>query len=383
MQLDENLYVNCFVKLLQNLYILGTDQGLFSCHDKNLTRISGISQVYQISVVQTVNKVLMIADAERILICCDLNRLRDLAECASCSRPRLDFEVVHVNNLRGFHLLEVADFARHKKACAATSKQLAIFDYCEETSKFVPVRVLDTAEPTSCVLFAKYTVLVGANKFYEVDLRNFAAEEFLDASDVRLAQAIKCYKIGSFPLAILRVNDDPIEYLVCFNEFAFFVDEYGRNSRETDVKWTHLPRAFYFSNPYLYVVQFSAVEVLKITRDTCNLTKNSLESLLGVDSFRVEFDSPRFLGGYRRGIFVETRKEIKHFDAHALDNGDLSVSSRSSGTNDGNNADSESERFSFTSSVVNCLDGSASDVDGCFTDGSDDKYKRVKFQTDL
>lgn len=73
--------------------------------------------------------------------------------------------------------------------------------------------------------------------------------DFLDASDKSLCHLIAvAKKANSFPLAILDVTVHggrcSPEYLVCFHEVGVFVDQYGRRSREEDIKWGHVPFAF-------------------------------------------------------------------------------------------------------------------------------------------
>lgn len=58
-----------------------------------------------------------------------------------------------------------------------------------ENSEFIVAKSLDTAEPTGCALFTENSLIVGADKFFEIDLVTFQAEEFLDVSDSKLKSA--------------------------------------------------------------------------------------------------------------------------------------------------------------------------------------------------
>lgn len=363
--LPYDVNVNCVVDITENIKIIGAEKGLYAYYDKNFVHIEGLTAVHHISVMPHTNTVLMIVNDKNSLISCDLNHLINVSQCAQCTKPRLKYTDVNVNNLNGFHILQVSKFPTHQKVCIATSKQLIILTYDMETSDLVPQRILDTAEPTSCALFTEYTLIVGANKFFEIDLQTFQADEFLDLSDAKLKQAVKCYKMGSFPLAILRISKNPKEYLLCFNEFSVFVDEYGRSSRNTEIKSVHLPLAFHFSKPYLYVVQFAAIEIVKITEDTCN-ESNSDSNL---DSVRLEVDKFRYVGCNKRGIYIVQAGEIKFVDAKKFADIDLSSTVSESTEND-------SDRFSFTSSIVQSLDGNLSDAD---SGELDTRQRRVKF----
>lgn len=172
--------------------------------------------------------------------------------------------------------------------------------------------------------------------------------------------------MGSFPLAILQISKDPKEYLLCFNEFAIFVDEYGRSTRQTEIKSNHLPLAFHYQNPYLYIVQFAAIEIIKITPETCNDRTKELENT------RLEIDKFRYVGHNKAGIYIACSRYVKFVNAKKIVDMDLSSEVSESIQN-------ESDRFSFSSSMVQSLDGQLSDGDSI-----DDKLRRVRFsQTDL
>ncbi|CAG9767567.1 unnamed protein product [Ceutorhynchus assimilis] len=366
MKLPEGLSVNCLVELTNNIRVLGTDQGLYSYYENNLLRIEGVSKVEQIIQFSPANAVLMIAGPKSSLISCDVNHLINLSQCASCTKPTLKYKDITVNNLNGFHILQVS---KQKKLGIATVKQVIILDYFYETNEFIPIRILDTAKPTSCLLFTENSLIVGADKFFEIDLKSFQGEEFLDASDINLKQVLKCYKIGSFPLNILEVSNKPKEYLLSFNEFSIFVDEYGRSSRQKEIKNEHLPLSMHLLKNYLYIIQFGAIEILKITQDTCN---NSTE----LDKYRMELNQFKYLGANSRGIFIKQNGEVKFLNVRNLPDFDA-VSLVSESTEQEN--ESNHSQFSFTSSMVQSLDGNLSD-----SGSEQDLRRKVKFdQTDF
>lgn len=53
------------------------------------------------------NAVLMIAGAKSSLIVCDINHVLNLAQCGACVKPTLKYKEISVNNLNGFHILQV------------------------------------------------------------------------------------------------------------------------------------------------------------------------------------------------------------------------------------------------------------------------------------
>lgn len=330
-KLPENWHnINCLIDLNEHTYLIGTENGLYSNHDDKLVHIESPQEIHQISIMKSINSVLMIADEKRFLLRCDLNHLINLSKYAPCSKPVLNFEKVNLKNLSGFHMLEVAKHGG--KMCVATPKQLIIAEYELENKEFVPLRILDTAEPTGCALFTRNdTLIVGADKFFEIDLQTFVAEEFLDSREID-----NLYKLKSFPIGIVPVGK---EYLCCFNEFAVFVDGTGV-CLQREIKWNQLPIVVHYSSPYLYVMQYQGLEIMKLNENDADVIK-------------IVLPQPRFIGSNDKGVFILTKMssavgEIRFFDAKKLD-ADPSNDSTTTGTD-------SSDRFSFTSSVVQCLD---------------------------
>lgn len=376
LKITEDLTINCVFDLTDNIKLLGTENGLYSYYNGTLLYINAFNAVHHISIIPSTNVVVMIVNPKSTLISCDLNHLVNLTQCAQISKPTLKYKHVNVNNLDGFHMMHVSNYMNHQKMCVATTKQLIILNYDMVLDELKPIRILDTAKPTSCILFTENSLIVGADKFFEIDLTTFQAEEFLDLSDVKLKQTLKCYKIGSFPLSVMQISKNPKEYLLCYNEFAVFVDEYGQSTREMEMKSNHLPMAFHFAKSFLYIIQFSSIEIVKITPITCNI-KCSNESLTSsnVESVRIVFDKMRFVGANKHGIYICQANELLFIDARRFIDSDT-CSEISESTETGN----ESDRFSFTSSMVQSLDGNLSESES----EANYRQKKVKFsQTNL
>ncbi|XP_060533319.1 citron Rho-interacting kinase [Cylas formicarius] len=359
-----DLEVNQVLDLTDNIKALGTEKGLYALYERRILHITGPFKVHQMATFTQGNVVLMIAEQKSVLVSCDLNHLINLAQCASCTKPTLKYKTVSVNGLCGFHILQVSQHPSQNKTCVATAKQVVILEYSFDRNEFVPLRILDTARPTSCLLFTAHSLIVGADKFFEIDLNTFQAEEFLDASDVHLRQAIKCYQLGSFPLSVLQISDDPKEYLLSFHEFSVFVDEYGRASRPGELKSSRLPLAFHKAKRYLYVVQFAAIEFLRIDDATCREESPPPTSRLELAKFK-------YVGSNSRGVYIEQDGEIKFVGAKRCADFDTSsVVSEST--------DNDSDRFSFTSSMVQSLEGNLADCNAA------EVTRKVRFdQTDL
>lgn len=356
--IPDHIYTNCLLDLSKNIKILGTDQGLYSYYNNSLLHIDGLSEIHQISILPQSNIVVMIANLTSVLISCDLNHLINLTQCAPCTKPVLSYNSIEIKDLEGFHYLKTSEFPQHQLFCAATSQQLVIVKYDLEKNEFIPLRILDTAEPLGCALFTEHSLIVGPDKFFEIDLATFKVEEFLDDSDTKLRHVVKCHKLRSFPVAILQISDNPKEFLLCFNEFSVFVDEYGRCSREDDdLRTNYLPLGFYYIEPFLYIVQFTGVEIMKLD---------------GGSSVNVELKKMRFLGMNKKGVYVLHNGKVKFLEGgKILECDDLSSVEQSEFGED-------LDKFSFTSSMVQSLDGNSSDIE------SDENVRRVKFsQTNL
>lgn len=332
--------INCLVALTEiNAHLIGTDSGLYSHNNSTITKINNApTHIDHITFMKNYNVVLMIGEEKRNLLRCDLNHLVNLAECAPCSKPTLKYDRVNLNGFYGFHVLCAS---KSGQVGVATAKQLILAQYDAAIREFVPLRVLDTAEPTCCVHFSGDSVLVGADKFFEINLDTFAATEFLKTSDL----IARCYQMKSFPIGIFEIGGCPGEYLCCYNEFGVFVSEFGRCVGSMEIKWSYLPKTVHYLAPYLYVVHFQGLEM------------RNLKQTNG-DIVRINLSQPRYLGNNKRGVFLLIGgNEVRYFDARTFDvHADLSANN-----SDSEEMDDDSDRFSFTSSVVQCLEANGND----------------------
>ena len=66
--------------------------------------------------------------------------------------------------------------------CAANDHLVTIMEWSHKRGHFVLRNKFSTDQHTKTIHFTDHSVLVGTSKFYEIDLKNFSAEEFLDLS---------------------------------------------------------------------------------------------------------------------------------------------------------------------------------------------------------
>ncbi|XP_037088374.1 citron rho-interacting kinase-like [Pollicipes pollicipes] len=218
-----------WVGLLESLLmLLGTEDGLYSLsltdgRTERRIKVDGFPPVLMMRAVPEVDQLVFIA-------------------AASVSAARLD--AWRLEGLQSCHLL-AAGATGDKQAfvCAASSNRVCLFRWSYDLTTYQLVKQFSTQEPATCLHFTSSSIIIGTDRFFEVDLCNFAIEEFLDSSDASLAYIVYgTSQMRSFPVAILAVSEK--EYLLCYHELGVFVDQFGSRSRKQDIKWTRLPLAF-------------------------------------------------------------------------------------------------------------------------------------------
>ena len=236
LRLEKPLDVNCTVPICDGILLIGAKEGLFSYRldrkDSALVKIEGVTNVQQIVLVPKLSAVLMIVGEERQLVMTELPVLQSCAQTIQCAQPTLQAEAIA--NCEECHLFEVSQLVEKDDIflCAATQDRVKLFKWNSHNSAFILRKELIVSETCSCIHFTEHSVLVGCDRFYEVDLGNFSAEEFLDASDSSLAYVVFGLKqVHSFPVAILDVTPrrGETEFLLCYHEFGIFVDGYDFN----------------------------------------------------------------------------------------------------------------------------------------------------------
>ncbi|CAK9811906.1 Citron rho-interacting kinase [Anthophora plagiata] len=354
------LDLNCAVNLTEeNVLLLGAEEGLFSyCGGKSrtLTAIRGVKRVHQLTLHPHLGIALMIAGENRQLVSCSLRQLKSNAVAAECSRPAINTKAV-LNSTDSCHLYQL----QKEMLCAATASHVILLKwYTEEDSgEFIGIRELETSEPCSCAIFAQNVLIVGCNKFFQIDLKNYCIDEFPEEDDSSVKAALSgVAKLGIFPVCVLNVSLVPgkVELLLCYNEFGMFVNESGQRTRSIDPTWNHLPFAFAFRKPYLFIIHFSSVEIVKLDQDAYITTTNP-ERIL------IELSSPRYLGlAGSKGIYVATVNSflelLKIEGPSNISQSNGSLTSLDTMDQD----DDSSSEFSFTSSLMEALDGQGKKV---------------------
>ncbi|TTP43317.1 Citron Rho-interacting kinase [Bagarius yarrelli] len=287
---DDRLDINCTLPLTDQTVLVGSEEGLYALNviKNSLTHIPGIGSVFQICIIKEQDKLLMIVGDERALCLVEIKKVKQsLSQSHLPTLPEISpyiFETV-----KGCHLFSAGRIENGSCICAAMPNKVTILRYNDNLSKFCIRKEIETLEPCSCIYFTNYSIIIGTNKFYEIEMKQYVLDEFLDKNDMSLTSAMFNTSSYSFPIAIMQVSNaaQKEEYLICFHEFGVFVDAYGRRSRTDELKWSRLPLTFAFREPYLFVTYFNSLDVIEIQG----------HATLGSPAF-VHFDvpNPRYLG---------------------------------------------------------------------------------------
>ncbi|KAJ3010284.1 UNVERIFIED_CONTAM: RHO1 GDP-GTP exchange protein 2 [Siphonaria sp. JEL0065] len=101
----------------------------------------------------------------------------------------------------------------------------------------------------SSIHILKTKLVVGCTKGFEiVDLETLETQALLDPSDDSLDFVL--VREDTKPMAIFKTGED--EYLLCYDDFGFFVDRTGRRARPDFIlKWAGNPTSFAHISPYI------------------------------------------------------------------------------------------------------------------------------------
>ncbi|XP_019911298.1 citron Rho-interacting kinase isoform X3 [Esox lucius] len=287
---DDRLDINCTLPLTDQIVLVGSEEGLYALNviKNSLTHIPGLASVFQIQILKEHEKLLIITGEERALCLVEIKKVKQsLSQSHLPAQPDLNpyiFETV-----KGCHLFSAGKMENGMCICAAMPNKITILRYNDSLGKFCIRKEIETSEPCSCIHFTGYSIIIGTNKFYEIEMKQYMLEEFLDKNDVTLASAVFAASSHSFPISIIQVTQAPQkeEYLLCFHEFGVFVDAYGRRNRSEDIKWSRLPLSFAYREPYLFVTYFNSLDVIEIQG----------HSALGAHSYaHLDIPNPRYLG---------------------------------------------------------------------------------------
>ncbi|XP_051956572.1 citron rho-interacting kinase-like [Xyrauchen texanus] len=287
---DDRLDINCTLPLTDQIVLVGSEEGLYALNviKNSLTHVPGLDSVFQIQILKDLDKLLMITGEDRALCLVEIKRVKQsLAQSHLPAPPDLSPYIFEA--LKGCHLFASGKIENGMCICAAMPNKITILRFNDTLNRFCIRKEIETSEPCSCIHFTGYSIIIGTNKFYEIEMKQYVLEDFLDKNDVTLASAVFAASSHSFPISIIQVSSAPqkVEYLLCFHEFGVFVDAYGRRSRSDDIKWSRLPLSFAYREPYLFVTYFNSLDVIEVQS----------HSALGPHAYaHLDIPNPRYLG---------------------------------------------------------------------------------------
>ncbi|XP_059360227.1 citron Rho-interacting kinase-like isoform X5 [Carassius carassius] len=287
---DDRLDINCTLPLTDQIVLVGSEEGLYALNviKNSLTHIPGMGSVFQIHIIKEHDKLLMIVGDERALCLMEIKKVKQ--SLSQSHLPTLPEIVPYIfETVKGCHLFAAGRIENGPCICAAMPNKVTILRYSDNLNKFCIRKEIETLEPCSCIHFTSYSIIIGTNKFYEIEMKQCVLDEFLDKNDVSLASAVFTGSSHCFPISIVQVSSTPQkeEYLLCFHEIGVFVDAYGRRTRPEDLKWSRLPLTFAFREPYLFVTYFNSLDVIEIQG----------HAALGPSSLvHLDIPNPRYLG---------------------------------------------------------------------------------------
>lgn len=236
-----------------------------------------MSSVEYFAIKSNLNKSILIGDEGENLYECDMRILLSKSQQSSTLDPKINIQPIDLsiaNRCMDEKWVKVAvngtsDNLNNIVAIAATNARMVILKYDSKVGRFKPVRALDTVTAIRSVLFNPHSAIVACDKFYEVDMNSFVAEEFLDMSDHSLRPTMKFQ-----PMNVFRINSN--EILLCFENYGVFVDEYGLRAREENLKWNHKALEFFYKNYLLFIIHDETIQILRINNSTTKHEKDLL-----------------------------------------------------------------------------------------------------------
>ncbi|XP_060064915.1 citron Rho-interacting kinase-like [Ylistrum balloti] len=303
---EKRLDLNCTKVFSKQLLLLGADEGLYAVSmqigkPSTLTKLTGFKSVHQIEIISAVGMVIMVIGKNRRVVWVDKKLIKiKLDQATGNESPPIHYD--EVEGMFGCTVLEVKRHHDTLYMCVGMVDRVVILKYNTDLRAFCVRKELMTSEPCSCMCISNDFVIVGTDKFYRIDLEHPTLTEFVDKKDNSLAFAAFGAAIHkSFPINVVKVSPEglPLEFLLCFHEFGVFVDIKGRRSRPKDWKWSCLPLAFGYSEPFLYIIYFNSVQGITVPADK-NETRGKQTIL--------DMHCPRYLGRAIRvgGVYVST-----------------------------------------------------------------------------
>lgn len=213
---------------LEELLVVGTTQGLATVRDGVVVKCEGINTpVHMMQHIKSLNLLVLATGGDGLPSQLVTVHTRPVQ---SASGPLQPDSLPEVTKCHIFSCMETAQGKVY--LCAANDHLVTIMEWSHKRGHFVLRNKFSTDQHTKTIHFTDHSVLVGTSKFYEIDLKNFSAEEFLDLSHPGIQKAVSSAEFaGSLPKCVLDISSaqsDEREYALAFNRHILFVDSFGQ-----------------------------------------------------------------------------------------------------------------------------------------------------------
>ncbi|KAG8701645.1 RHO1 GDP-GTP exchange protein 2, partial [Ceratobasidium sp. 395] len=267
--------VNCAVPYnMGRSTVYGTDLGVFlqvlgDDENKALAKILDLADVQQIDVLEEHQLLIVLAGGSVLTFPLGLLKSSDLANLTTHAASDISFFkvgrclgriivcVAKTSTLSTtFTMLEPVDQNERGKSKSASGKQ-------SQGEKFT-LKVLNEVHipiESSSVYFSETKLYAACtNGFQTIDLETLDTQTLLDATDPSLDFVQRQEDVR--PLSIYHTDG---EFLLCYTEFAFYVNERGQRSKpDVTIHWEGVPIAFAFRHPYVMAFDPTFIEIRRV-----------------------------------------------------------------------------------------------------------------------
>ncbi|KAJ1370454.1 hypothetical protein KIN20_032178 [Parelaphostrongylus tenuis] len=230
--------------------LIGAQSGLFFTHmgsPRLPVRIGGFNSVSAMQFLQCLNILALVIDHRRLLALVPLSALKSELHAA---QPSLRADVIP--GYDGLHVLTHHQHEGQWYLFAASSTKINVLKYNAARDVFIAHQTIETSEPAVCLQSTSRGVYFGSDSFYLVQLGQG------ELNPVRLADST----ITDYPVALLPLQED--EVLLAYQNYGIFVNSRGERTRKKTVEWEQMPMEFVYTAPYLYVVHYDSIEIMRI-----------------------------------------------------------------------------------------------------------------------
>jgi len=216
---------------LEEVVVVGTTQGLATVREGLVMKCEGINTpVHMMYHIKSLNMLVLATGGDDLPSQLVTVHTRPVL---SASGPLQPDSLPEVTKCHIFSCMETSQGKVY--LCAANDHLVTIMEWSHKRGHFVLRNKFSTDQHTKTIHFTDHSVLVGTSKFYEIDLKNFSAEEFLDLSHPGIQKAVSSPEfVCAVPHCVLDMTHDQTderEYALAFTRIILFVDSFGQETR--------------------------------------------------------------------------------------------------------------------------------------------------------